>query len=702
MVNRVMKYVFCMGLLVIFATAAEASDSSRKILALYDSTEAGSESPSLTAIHLVLEMPLNQLGLVVDYVDINDRPLPDIDGYRGILIWFSDNEMKDPQEYLKWLRAAQHDGVKLIVIDGLGAAVDKLRRVVAGIHRQKILESLGIIVSDRIPQTSNPFVMRSITVKKEMFNYEVKLPNKPEEYDYYQAADTNTDVWAYIERTDIPDSKSVAVAVTPGGGFISTPAMMIKPANREFYEYYWNLNLFAFFEKALDCEGLVRMDVTTQFGCRAAYSHVDGDGMINGAQDLGTNTIASQILLDQIFKRFPVPISMGMIAGRVNANCAGTEQAAEIAREMFALPNIEPASHGYAHMFDWKNGIPGLIWDGYHFSTLFETQGSIDYLNEHIAAKDKPARLLQWTGDCAPQEQAIADCDEAGILNINGGDSRYDRLYRSISNIRPLMRMEGTHRQVYASAQNENIYTDLWTQNFGGFKDVIDTFKNTEAPRRLLPVNIYYHVYSAERLASLNALIDVYTWAMQQPLCWIWTTEYVMSVNSFVDALTGTDEEGVQWVKNYGACRTVRLDSCPENVDIDAAEHVLGFTHVNGALYVTLDEDVGQAARIPLTRKSPSHLFLESSTSALRDVAYDRGEWRTKARLFAPGKLILQGALSDQIYEVAVGSDEWDSIGSTAEGRIVCPLPQGLDDWVDVRVRLSEKGRGRREEYGSK
>ena len=54
---------------------------------------------------------------------------------------------------------------------------------------------------------------------------------------------------------------------------------------------------------------------------------------------------------------------------------------------------------------------------------------------------------------------------------------------------------------------NENVYTNDWTGPFYGFRDVIDTFRMTGEPRRLKPINLYYHTYSASKVAALKAQI---------------------------------------------------------------------------------------------------------------------------------------------------------------------------------------------------
>ena len=121
----------------------------------------------------------------------------------------------------------------------------------------------------------------------------------------------------------------------------------------------------------------------------------------------------------------------------------------------------------------------------------------------------KPVAVLQWSGDTSPYEAAVAAVREAGIVNINGGDTRFDSDYRSYGYVAPTGIPVGRERQIYASMSNENTYTYLWSARFFGYRHLLQTIDRTDLPIRVKPINVYYHTYSAEKIASLNALIAV-------------------------------------------------------------------------------------------------------------------------------------------------------------------------------------------------
>src|SRR5580704_13473622 len=85
----------------------------RVVIALY---EGGPVQNSF--IHTVAEMPLNRLGLTVEYYDIHE-PLPDIThrkDVRGVITWFYGDVYDSPETFLKWSIEAAEAGKKFVFI----------------------------------------------------------------------------------------------------------------------------------------------------------------------------------------------------------------------------------------------------------------------------------------------------------------------------------------------------------------------------------------------------------------------------------------------------------------------------------------------------------------------------------------------------------------------------------------------------------
>jgi hypothetical protein len=95
--------------------------------------------------------------------------------------------------------------------------------------------------------------------------------------------------------------------------------------------------------------------VTTLDGHRMLIVHIDGDGFPSRAMMPG-NAYSGKVILDEILKRYPVKSTVSVIEGEVglSGKWPKLSPALEaIAREIFALPNVEVASHSYSHPFNW-------------------------------------------------------------------------------------------------------------------------------------------------------------------------------------------------------------------------------------------------------------------------------------------------------------------------------------------------------------
>ncbi|MGY8875065.1 MAG: endo alpha-1,4 polygalactosaminidase, partial [Pseudoalteromonas sp.] len=107
-----------------------------------------------------------------------------------------------------------------------------------------------------------------------------------------------------------------------------------------------------------------------------------------------------------------------------------------------------------------------------------------------------------WSGDATPGPKALELARDAGVLNVNGGNTDVNADNPSLSHISPIGRPErDLLYQIYAPILNENVYTNLWHGPYYGFRRLTETFEITEKPYRLKPYTIYYHFYSGEVLA---------------------------------------------------------------------------------------------------------------------------------------------------------------------------------------------------------
>ncbi len=679
----------CITLLMSFMPkAVPAADKKgeirRSVLALYDSSDPFGRTVTTCETYNYLQMPLERLGMRVVYHDAARRPLPKLDAFRAVVLWFGDSRLREPGKFCAWLSRGLERGTRLIAVGGLGCETDPDGNPADPDAVKRVLRLMGLERKRDMPEDDNPFAFEIHDFQAGGFGWETRMPPARISANAIIAADRNTRVWRAVMTRDKKEIRGVLVATGPRGGWIHSSQDVLRVFEKPVFSAFWDLDPFAFLEAALGCAQSPRPDVTTAFGCRAAFSHIDGDGMVNLTMDLpGPARPASRVILEEILEKYQVPVCVGLVAARVDPAGVGEKKYLPLWRRIMARPNVQPGCHGYAHPMNWRKGTVGIKVPGYRFSEKLETIGAMETLRRYALPRKERVSIYLWTGDCSPGESAVRLVREYGALNMNGGDPRLDQANNSITHLCPLARAVGNCLQVHTAASNEYIYTDGWTRNYSGFANVIETFKRSGSPLRLLPVNIYYHFYIGERAAGLQSLRRVYDWALSQPLCWIHADEYAAGVNDFYKVrFTRIADNGYE-VSDYGACRSVRLDHTQLNIDLRKSRSILGFTHYAGSLYISL----APAARaiFHLTAQPPDRPCLVRSTSRLQQVTGSQRRWSARARLYAPGRLVLRGFPANTRPAVSVG-DSRLSCRVDQRGFVTIPLPGAWGRWVEVKV----------------
>ena len=298
-----------------------------------------------------------------------------------------------------------------------------------------------------------------------------------------------------------------------------------------------------------------------------------------------------------------------------------------------------------------------------------------------------------------PFEAAIAATRVAGVRNINGGDSRLDAEFPSVFYVPPISKPVGGQRQIYSGNSNENTYTNDWTGPYYGFAMLGDTVRNTEAPRRLKPFNIYYHMYSGERESSLAALRTNLNLARSMALIPIPASHYAAIADDFFQASLARIDIDAWAISNRGALQTVRFDDA-EALMVDQAKSkgVLGSTrHQSGAMYVALDPAIEPAVVALKERVSPDSAVppppgaeLVSSRWWISDYQADGCGFAATAQGFGNGEMIWQSAAGRR-FDITVERDgtEFARTSSSADANGLMQVSLAADGTRPVRLRFA-------------
>lgn len=600
----------------------------RRVLVLHE--KLGDNQLIYMDAHRLAAMPLEWMGYVPEYVDIRD-PLPQgtlAGRYAGIVAWLTD-ETPAAERLYPWLLRHMQDGLRVAIFASFGFRMNAGRA-----------EALGLALA----QAARAPARLDVARRDAMVGFEsAPLPDR-------QAFQPLTvkpapGAAALLQLEGDAGQRMDAVALTAWGGYALTPYHVLTLPGSGSKR--WVVDPFAFLARALALPDMPVPDVTTESGRRLLLVHIDGDGFPSRAERPGA-PVAAQVLLDEVLAHYRIPHTVSIIEGEISARGLYPEMAPTlegVARRIFALPHVELASHSLSHPFRWQALARragqaeayqySLKVPGYTYDPRAEIAGSARYIDEKLAPPGKRTRIFLWTGDTNPGDPPLEEAARAGLLNMNGGDTLITRADPTLTLVSPLGIPRGRHFQVYAPNQNENVYTGLWRGPYYGYERVIETFELTESPRRLKPVNIYYHTYSATKAASLAALHKAYRWALAQRLHPVYASEYAQRVLDWRRVVVARTPEGWR-VRGMGTLRTLRA---PASLGVPAGG-IAGYAAHAGQTYaflVAADAELRYAAAA-----APGPRLADANA---RVLAFARSG--TGARLSLAGHVPIEFRLAD-------------------------------------------------------
>jgi polysaccharide biosynthesis protein PelA len=679
--------------------AKQGRELPRRVLGLFDSRRE--PNPEESRIHRLLDMPLNHLGLVVDYHDIA-KGLPDpasLTGLRGVVTFF-DSAVPDSRTYLEWASAVLDRNIRYVVMGDPGLVVDGDRIGIPLDSLNNFLGRLGLRAENRY--VPNSYRVRALHKTPGMIEFERPLNGPLPGYDVIRAIDPAVKVHLTMQDGDNADTRSDLVTVGPRGGRIASGYDLYSDpdSNRTL----WWLNPFEYLRAAFAGDELPAPDTTTIVGRRIYYSHIDGDGWHDLAENhelTDDRRKASEMILAKAVIPYPdLPVTVAPVVADLHPDWSGDERGREIARDFFLLPQVEAGSHTWSHPFDWRffenhDGEAERAYAarplarlerGYPASRGFRKQpfsldreigGSVAYIDS-LLPPGKRTRIVQWSGDASPYEAALAAAGQASVTNINGPESRLDEEFPSYSQVPAIGVQVGAHRQIYASAGSENIYTDIWSHHFFGFRHLDRTVARTETPYRIKPFNIHYHMYSGSKAAGLNAVVANLTLARASRIAPVSASDFAGIAQGFYTARL-YDLGDRRWrIENRGNLQTIRFDRATFSaVDFKRSRGVLGQNHYQGSLYVALDPaEVAPIIALhdvedPGREESAGQPYVIDSRWLISGLVTSDDGWTFTAQGFGAGEMVWQA--SPGSYTVRIEPMAADSTANA--GGTSVPIP---------------------------
>ena len=588
----------------------------RKVLVVLSATQNEFERREFVPVRNG-SMPLQYLGYVPEFVDALNLPQHALGGrYAGVVVWLTEaNPEVGRAQLTNWLLKQVNEKVPVALI-----------APPAYLMQDALGKALGVTIS--YPKgTQGPV---EIAHKSALIGFEREPRPTPSEF--YALSVNQAEPLLTLKRDQ---HQQVAAAITPWGGYVLSPYDIISLAGDAGNR--WVIDPFGFFSRALQLPAMPVPDVSTESGRRLFMVHMDGDGWVSRSE-LPGNPLAAELVRDRVVNKYRVPMTISVIEAELSPQglypglSALSEQ---VAKDIFRAPHVALASHSYSHPFFWDKVAEGvnttadgkatsLRLPGYQFSLRREIEGSIQYIESRLAPPGKKVEMFFWTGFCIPGSEALDWTRKVGVLNMNGGDTTATRAHPTMTRVEGLgMKFAGGY-QVFAPNQNENVYTNDWTGPFYGFDRVIETFEFTEKPRRLKPINIYFHTYLTTKAAGMRSLDKIFAYAMAQETMPVYVAEYARKVLDFQSLAVARTAQG--WRIRGGAhLRTLRLPSTMGFADVQASHGVAGYNASEGSSYVHLSSDAvelvlreGESSAPRLVSANARIASFEQSSSAIR------------------------------------------------------------------------------------
>lgn len=608
----------------------------RRVLVPYKKSEVETllDFPLYRRAALILEY----LGIIPVYRAVEDG-LPDdeeMEHFRGIITWNTKPHMAQAQTYGDWLLRQIRNDKRVVILQEYGASYD-LETQEPVTNQTDVFKALGVKFVARGTKREK-YVPHVNMADPSMMGFERAFDPALIPYeDTYTSIDERNKIFLSFADREL-GAVDLGIITVNGGICMSESAYHLPYDAARIAQFRqalktgvepdipekvalgaWVVNPYRFFSEALNLDQFPTPDVTTLNGSRIFYAHIDGDAF-ESVSLIDRAHLAGFIVYEDVLKRFDdIPTTASVIT--MPFETGGNQYYrpyVNLAREIFALPNVEMAVHTATHPFNWGSGDPFVTNPGeypYEIETRMpdlveEIWGAKLFADNNLAPPDKKTETIFWSGNTSPGVEALKITWKAGIHNINGGDPRYDDEYSSLAYTCPYSLLKGLYRQYMTSAQNDYVYSHFMRGDWGNLKKVLQHYTKTETPHRVLPMNLYYHFYAGIKKESIDALHHVYKYIRSIDAAPIYVRQYLEIAEDNYQTRIGYDGRSY-WVENNGFLRTIRFNR-KVHIDIELSRGVLGYYHHNNHTYVHLDGN--QYREIVLATKAPSKPYLIQAT----------------------------------------------------------------------------------------
>src|SRR5262249_34760042 len=221
------------------------------------------------------------------------------------------------------------------------------------------------------------------------------------------------------------------------------------------------------------------------------------------------------------------------------------------------------------------------------------------------------------------------------------------------------------------------IYTTDGGGREHGFLHLEATVNATEMPRRLKPINVYYHMFAGERPAALAAVRHHLDATRQAEVTPVAASHYAAIADGFFSTQMTALDQSSWLIQNRGALQTVRFDDAAGlAVDFTRSVGVLGERRKGSSLYVALDEAHAEVilALHPADFAEATVPHLIEGRWTFRDLRPRECGFTVMAKGYGTGQMTW-GGLAPGLYRITVRETNdtpvWDDVSEVGtDGRL--------------------------------
>lgn len=531
----------------------------RKLLAIVSGTPSQQMDQDLFK-HAA--MPLEYLGLALDYWYVDQLPLPIeplVGRYAGIITWLNEDSQGRYESVCARLQSEVDAGVPVVFMGYLPAGV-ACRSVInyqGELHPTTHTLQLGN-VNERLGRPSTAPVVGSGTP-------DIRITG-------------GKDAWLTLS-----DGVNLfhPVAVGAWGGYALHPHVMSETASGR---HEWLLDPFSFFKAALRLPMQPVFDLTTENGRRLGIIEVRGDRLF--AKDAHGVEVIDR--LQAWIEKRTTPVTLGVIEAEVTS-----ESQRSRVQQLAAMPQVRLASHTYSHPFYWgifegktdADQQPyrySVFMEGYAAEMTRETAGTIEFLKS--MAPDSPL-LLIWSGDGKPGGAALAAAEQGALPHYGGGGLSWQSGSLSLADLSPTLRPTYWGTQVLTPLIGEPLFAQLWYGEALNFGKISEWNQELDLARRLRASSISFHADAMLHANGAELLDQLADEQHKKNVLSVWVDEYAQRARAFQTASIARDLNG-DWLIFGDALRTVRLSASAMIPQISA--DVVGYSDRDTDRYIHL------------------------------------------------------------------------------------------------------------------